>query len=76
MQTKRQSMIEAITNILVGYWVNIFANFFIFPIFGWELSLRDNLVIGVFYTVVSLVRSYSLRRFYNYWHATGDSLRK
>ncbi len=68
MQTKKQSWIEAATNVLVGYWVNMLANFFIFPIFGWALSLKDNMIIGVFYTVVSLVRSYSLRRFYNYFH--------
>jgi hypothetical protein len=68
MQTKKQSWAEAITNVLVGYWVNIFANFAIFPIFGWALSLRDNMTIGVFYTVVSLLRSYTLRRFYNMIH--------
>jgi hypothetical protein len=70
MQTKKQSMIEAVTNIAVGYFINIIANFLIFPVFGWELSLRDNLTIGVFYTIVSLARSYALRRFYNYWHST------
>ena len=35
---------------------------------GWYITLEQNLLIGVFYTVVSFVRSYGLRRFYNWWH--------
>lgn len=67
-QTRTQSAIEAGVNILVGYTVNICANFAIFPLFGWEITLEQNLTIGVFYTVVSFLRSFGLRRFYNWWH--------
>lgn len=67
-QTRRQSFIEAWANILVGYTVNVAANFLIFPLFGWHISLRQNLLIGVIYTGVSLARSYSLRRLFNRWH--------
>lgn len=68
MQTKKQSAIEAAANILVGYTVNMLANFAIFPLFGWNITLEQNLLLGVFYTVVSFARSYGLRRFYNWWH--------
>lgn len=67
-QTRKESAIEAVVNILVGYSVNIAANFAIFPLFGWHITLEQNLTIGVFYTVVSFVRSYGLRRFYNWRH--------
>ena len=67
-QTRRQSLIEAWANIAVGYAVNMVANFAIFPLFGWKITLRQNLLIGVFYTVVSLARSYALRRAFNRWH--------
>lgn len=67
-QTRKESAIEAVVNIVVGYSVNIAANFAIFPLFGWEITLEQNLLIGVFYTVVSFVRSYGLRRFYNWRH--------
>ncbi len=67
-QTRKESAIEAIVNIIVGYTVNIMANFAIFPLFGWEITLQQNLMMGVFYTVVSFVRSYALRRFYNWRH--------
>jgi len=53
-------------NILVGYSVNIVANQTLFPLFGWEITLKQNLVIGVFYTVISLIPSYSLRRLFNW----------
>jgi len=68
MQTRIQSAIEAGANILVGYTVNILANFAIFPFFGWEITLGQNLLMGVFYTFVSFTRSYYLRRFYNWRH--------
>jgi hypothetical protein len=67
-QTRKESAIEAVVNIVVGYSVNIAANFAIFPLFGWHITLEQNLMIGVFYTVVSFVRSYALRRFYNWRH--------
>ena len=67
-QTKKQSAIEAAANILVGYTVNMLANFAIFPLFGWNITLEQNLLLGVFYTVVSFARSYGLRRFYNWRH--------
>ena len=67
-QTRKQSATEAVMNILVGYTINLIANFTIFPLFGWDISLQQNLLIGVFYTVISFARSYLLRRFYNWWH--------
>ena len=67
-QTRKQSAIEAVANILVGYTVNMLANFAIFPLFGWHITLEQNLALGVFYTVVSFARSYALRRFYNWRH--------
>lgn len=69
-QTRKQSAIEAVANILVGYTVNMLANFAIFPLFGWHITLEQNLALGVFYTVVSFARSYALRRFYNWRHRT------
>lgn len=70
-QTRRQSAIEAVTNIAVGYSVNMAANFLIFPLFGWQISVVENLALGVIYTVISFARSYVLRRIYNKLHAKG-----
>ena len=64
-QSRRMSMIEAVTNVLVGYGVAVLAQLAIFPLFGIAVSLADNLAIGAAFTVVSLVRSYAVRRMFN-----------
>ncbi|MBL4761418.1 MAG: hypothetical protein JKY93_01810 [Gammaproteobacteria bacterium] len=69
MQTRLQSAIEAVMNIIIGFTINMMANFLIFPLFGWEISLSQNLTLGVIYTLISFGRSYTLRRFYNWRHA-------
>lgn len=68
MQTRKQSAIEATANILVGYTINFIANMTLFPLFGWDISVQQNLLLGVLYTLISFARSYMLRRFYNWWH--------
>ncbi len=65
MQTRMMSFIEAMTNIVVGYAVAVITQLVVFPIFGLAASLRDNLVIGLIFTIVSLARSYMLRRLFN-----------
>jgi hypothetical protein len=68
MQTKKQSLFESITNVTVGYGVALLSQIIIFPVFGIEATIKDNLMIGLFFTVVSIVRSYCLRRFFNWLH--------
>ena len=58
-------MIEAVANVVVGYWIAVGAQIAIFPLFGVNLPLWDNMLIGALFTVVSLVRSYALRRLFN-----------
>ena len=65
MQLKRHSLLESATNIVVGYTINMLANFVIFPLWGWHITLKQNIEIGVIYTVISLLRSYCLRRLFN-----------
>jgi hypothetical protein len=65
-QTKLGSVLESVANITVGFWINFAANIVILPMFGFQsLTLKNNFIIGVIYTGISLVRSYVLRRFFN-----------
>lgn len=65
-QTKLGSIVEAWANIAVGFGVNFTANLVILPLFGFHtLTLGKNFEIGLLYTVISLVRSYILRRWFN-----------
>lgn len=65
-QSRRASLAEAWTNILVGFSINYVANLLIFPLFGMHISLANNFLMGLIYTAISLARSYGLRRFYNW----------
>ena len=59
------SALEAFCNILVGYLVAVAANLVVLPIFGYAVSLFDGFAIGLIFTLISLVRSYLLRRLFN-----------
>jgi hypothetical protein len=67
-QTRRQSLFEAVINVIVGFSINMLLNFAVFPLFGWHISLQQNIALGVLYTVVSIARSYCLRRVFNRLH--------
>ena len=61
-QSRWMSLVEAVTNVLVGYGVAVATQWAVFPLFGLHATLQENLVIGLVFTAVSLVRSYVLRR--------------
>ena len=65
MQTKYQSLIESLTNILIGYLTALLSQVLIFPLFDIDVSLQDNLLIGLYFTIISLLRSYLVRRYFN-----------
>lgn len=64
-QSRRGSLYEAVINIVVGFSINYFANLLIFPLFGFDISAKANFLLGCIYTVISLVRSYVIRRYFN-----------
>ena len=67
MQSRRQSLIEAITNVVVGYALAVLTQIVVFPWFGLQVSLNDNLAIGAIFVIISLLRSYALRRLFERW---------
>lgn len=65
MQSKLNSFIESLTNILIGYITALLSQLLIFPLFDINIPLSDNLLIGLYFTLISLVRSYAIRRWFN-----------
>ena len=65
MQTKKQSLIESLTNVLIGYSTAFVSQLLIFPLFSIDVTIGDNLLIGLYFTLISLVRSYVVRRYFN-----------
>jgi hypothetical protein len=58
------SFVEAATNVVVGYVLAVATQLMIFPLFALAVSTADNVLIGSIFTLVSLVRSYALRRLF------------
>lgn len=65
MQSRCMSLAEAVTNVLLGYGIAVMTQVTVFPLFGLNVSLSENLGIGLVFTVILLVRSYLLRRIFN-----------
>jgi hypothetical protein len=61
-QSRLMSLVESLANVLVGYSVAVATQMAVFPLFGLALTVTENLLIGLIFTVVSIVRSYALRR--------------
>lgn len=64
-QTRKGSAIEAVANVAVGYGVAVAAQAAIFPLFGFHADTSQHMAIAALFTIVSLVRSYALRRLFN-----------
>ena len=64
VQSRRMSLIEAVTNVALGYALAVVTQIVVFPWFDLHPSLRDNLALGAVFVGISLVRSYALRRLF------------
>lgn len=63
-QSRWMSLVEAITNVVVGYGIAVGTQILIFPLFGLHTTLEQNLSMGGIFTMVSLARSFLLRRLF------------
>lgn len=65
MQSRIMSLAEAATNVVMSYVVAVLTQLIALPLFGLSATLVQNLGIGLTFSVVSVVRSYVLRRAIN-----------
>lgn len=63
-QSRLGSLVESLINILIGYTISVTSTQIIFPLYGYPVTLSDNLWIGAWFTVISVVRSYVIRRYF------------
>ena len=64
MQSRRMSAVEAVANVAIGFGVSWAANLVILPAYGYPVSGRQAFVIGLWFTAISLARSYAVRRLF------------
>ncbi len=66
-QSRRHSALEAVANVAVGFVVSVLGQLAIFYALAIPVAWEQNVVIGLWFTGISLVRSYGLRRFFDGW---------
>lgn len=70
-QSRRASLIEATLNTVIGYFIAVAAQIVVFPLFGIHVSLVTDLVIGLIFMIISMLRSYYLRRLFEWLRVSG-----
>ena len=65
MQTKKQSLIETLTSVFVGWLIGVILNLTVLPLFDYNITVVDSLLVSLIFTVISVVRGYLIRRFFN-----------
>lgn len=68
MQTRRQSLVEVTLSTLAGFGMAMGLQVFLAWAYGVQMTLQQNFEWTVWFTVLSLVRSYLFRRFFNWLH--------
>lgn len=63
-QSRLMSLVEAVANVAVGYSVAVATQILIFLVFGLHTTLAQNLQMGAVFTLVSIARSFALRRLF------------
>jgi len=64
------SLVEAVTNVVVGYVLAIATQLVVFPWFGMETGVAEHMTIGLAFVGVSMARGYVLRRMFERWPRT------
>ena len=65
MQTKKQSVIESLTNIIVGLLTSFLIQLIIYPLLNIPVSINQNIIITIVFFIVSFIRGYLIRRYFN-----------
>ena len=64
-QTKRQSIIESITQTVIGLVTSFLIQLIIYPILNIPVTFSQNLIITFVFFLASILRGYVIRRFFN-----------
>ena len=65
MQSKRESMVESLTSTTIGWLIGVILNLTVLPLFDYNITVVDSLLVSLIFTVISVVRGYLIRRFFN-----------
>jgi hypothetical protein len=69
-QTRKQSAVETVAGVAIGFAVSLLASVIVFPMFGHSFTMSQNVGITIIFTVLSIARGYAVRRLFNRWGQT------
>lgn len=64
-QSKLESLAEVFLNVAIGWVIALITQLVVFPMFGIHVTVGEQLSISVIFTVVSIIRGYIIRRWFN-----------
>ena len=64
-QSNLASFTESFINVSIGYAVALCTQLIVFPLYGFDVTISEQLSIGLIFTCISLARMYIIRRFFN-----------
>lgn len=64
-QSRMESLLEVGTNVVLGWAIGLTAQVFLFPVIGIVATFSQNFISSIIFTVISIVRSYVVRRWFN-----------
>lgn len=65
MQTKKQSLLESVINTTIGLIISMLSQLFIYGVMRIPVTISQSVLLTLFFTVVSIIRSYIIRRIFN-----------
>jgi len=68
MQSRWHSFLESVISTAIGFFVSMLILEFVNRLWGLDLDLSDNVMITAIFTIASVLRSYLVRRGFNWWH--------
>lgn len=71
MQKKKHSLLEALTGTAIGFCVAWGAQVIIFHAYGIKTTISTDIQIVFWFTLVSVIRGYCVRRLFNWLHTKG-----
>ena len=65
MQSKKNSLIESITQTIIGLFTSIILQMILYPLMGIPVTFKQNIIITIVFFIVSIIRGFIVRRYFN-----------
>lgn len=65
MQSKKNSIIESVTNTVIGLVASFIIQIIIYPLLNISVNINQNIIITFVFFAASVLRGYLIRRYFN-----------